>query len=63
MLFLEYDWSFDVFRFRFGDSFIAFGRWAERSFPSLKEAKLAARECGLAIGRKTDSRTWRVIAA
>jgi hypothetical protein len=60
MLFLEFDWTFNVYRFRFGETFIGFGRYQERSFATLRDATATAAEQGLAIGRKTDSRTWQV---
>ena len=58
-MFLEYDWTYGVFRPRFGrDTFIEIGGF--RSFSSWQEAKLTLMSRGLKIGRKTDSRTWRI---
>lgn len=60
MLFIEFDWSFEVYRFRIGaDNFTDFRGW--RSFPSLRDWRDALRPHGLKIGRKTDTRTWEVI--
>jgi hypothetical protein len=60
-MFLEYDWTFDVYRPRFGASFIDVR--GERSWPSLKDAKCALALAKLRVGKKTDSRTWRIESA
>jgi hypothetical protein len=57
-MFIEYDWTFNVYRPRFGQSFIAFR--GERSFPTLADARAALKSAGLKLGRKTDTRTWSV---
>ena len=57
-MYLEYDWSFNVYRPRFGHAFISFR--GERSWPSLENAKEALRLAGCKLGRKTDSRTWKI---
>lgn len=57
-MFLEYDWTFGVYRPRFGHVFTDIR--GMRSFESLTEARQVLRGCGLALGRKTDSRTWKI---
>jgi len=60
-MFLEYDWTFDVYRPRFGSSWIDV--LGERSWPSIVDARAALKACGLRLGRKTDSRTWSIESA
>ena len=57
-MFLEYDWTFGVYRPRFGSSFIDFR--GDRSWPTMADAKAALRAAGLRVGKKTDSRTWSI---
>jgi rubredoxin len=57
-MFLEYDWTFNVYRPRLGDTFTDVR--GERSWESLADAKWALKLCGLKLGRKTDSRTWAI---
>ena len=57
-MFLEYDWTFNCFRPRFGNTFIAVR--GERSWPSMAEAKAALADAKLKVGHKTDSRTWAI---
>jgi hypothetical protein len=57
-MFLEYDWTFNVYRPRLGDTFTDVR--SERSWESLAAAKWALKLCGLKLGRKTDSRTWAI---
>jgi hypothetical protein len=59
-MYLEYDWTFNVYRPRFGDSFISFR--GHRSFESIDEVKQVLGSCGLKLGRKTDSRTWEIVS-
>lgn len=59
-MFLEYDPAFLVYRPRFGQVFTDVRGW--RSFASLQEARDVLSSCGLRLGRKTDSRTWEIIA-
>jgi hypothetical protein len=61
-MFVEYDWTFNVYRFRFGaDVFTDFRGF--RSADSLADIKaiLALGSCKL--GKKTDDRTWAVVVA
>jgi len=60
-MFLEYDWTFNVYRARFGNHFTDVR--GERSWDSLPEAKRALRAANLKLGKKTDSRTWRIETA
>lgn len=60
-MYLEYDWCFNVYRPRFGSVFIDVR--GERSWPSKKDARAALASIGLLIGRKTDTRTWELVAA
>lgn len=60
-MYLEYDWTFGVYRPRFGAVFTDIR--GERSWPSMAEAKAALKAAGLRLGRKTDSRTWKIESA
>ena len=60
-MFLEFDWTFNVYRPRFGDRFTDVR--GERSFETLKDARWALRMAGLRLGDKTNSRTWRIVSA
>lgn len=60
-MFLEYDWTFNVYRPRFGASFISIGPDNVRSFDSLDYACTYLATLGLRIAGKSASRTWRVI--
>lgn len=60
-MFMEYDWCFDCYRFRFGDMFtdIRGTRYAE----TWQEAMAVLRGAGLRVGKKADTRTWEIKAA
>lgn len=60
-MYLEYDWTFDCYRPRFGRSWIDVR--GERSWPTLQDAKLALSSAKLKLGRKTDTRTWEIVSA
>ena len=60
MMYLEYDWTSMVYRPRFGDTFIDVRGW--RSFDCKREAVDVLDTCGLVLGKKTDSRTWEIVA-
>lgn len=58
-MFIEYDWTSMVYRLRFGaDVFTDFRGW--RSFPKLEDWRQLLKPHGLKVGRKTDSRTWKI---
>lgn len=57
-MYLEYDWTFNVYRPRFGTTFTAIADY--QSFESLEDAKSVLGWCKLKLGRKTDSRTWKI---
>jgi hypothetical protein len=57
-MYLEFDWAFMVFRPRLGDGFISIRD--HRSFATMDEAKRVLGRCGLRVGKKTDTRTWRI---
>lgn len=60
-MFLEYDPAFMCYRPRLGLIFTdVMGR---RYFDTLKEARETLARCGLALGKKTDTRTWTIIAS
>jgi len=59
-MFLEFDWTFSVYRPRLGYVFTDVDGY--RSFADLAEAVAVLRRCGLRLGRKTDSRTWAIEA-
>lgn len=56
--FVEYDWTFSVYRFRVGQAFTDFR--GVRSWPTLKVCKADLAAAGCWLGKKTDSRTWPV---
>lgn len=60
-MYLEYDWTFDVYRPRFGHVFTDVR--GARSFATMAEAKACLAHAGLRLGRKTDSRTWEIVAS
>jgi hypothetical protein len=57
-MYREYDWTFNVYRPRIGDTFTSVN--GMRSFESLDDAKQVLRWCNLRLGKKTDTRTWRI---
>lgn len=59
-MYLEYDWMCGVYRPRLGRVFTSVNGWA--SFPSFESAKYELGLVGLRLGRKTDSRTWAIVA-
>jgi hypothetical protein len=59
-MFLEYNWTAQVYQPRFGDSFTSVNGF--RSFESIEEAKQVLGWCRLKLGKKTDSRTWEIIS-
>lgn len=59
-MYLEYDWAFGVYRPRFGDTFT--GIRGVTFYESLPAAKKHLAQCGLSLGRKTDTRTWQIIS-
>lgn len=59
-MFLEYDWTFDVYRPRFGRTFTDWRGY--RSFATRDEAKHILGLGGCKLGRKVDSRTWEIIS-
>lgn len=58
-MFLEYDWTFSVYRPRLGASTFT-DILGARSFESRDDAKAALAAAGLKLGKKTDSRTWAI---
>jgi len=60
-MFLEYDWTFNVYRPRLGDVFTSWRGW--QSFESFEQAQYEIEAAGCKIGRKTDTRTWEIVAA
>jgi hypothetical protein len=59
-MYLEYNWTANVYQPRFGDSFIAVN--GLRSYENLETAKFELAIVKLALGRKTDTRTWEIVA-
>ena len=57
---LEYNWTFCVYQPRVGASFTDIR--GVRSYATLREARDHLASIGLALGKKTDSRTWRIDA-
>ena len=60
-MFLEYDWTFNVYRPRLGQVFTSIRDY--HSFESLNEAKQVLQWAGLKLGKKTDTRTWEITIA
>ena len=60
-MYLEYDWTFDVYRPRFGDRFTDIR--GVTFYDTLKQAREHLAACRLALGRKTDTRTWKIVSA
>ena len=58
MCYIEYDWTFNVYRFRFGDTFT--DCQGVRSLDTLQDWRDYLPMCGFKLGRKTDSRTWSI---
>jgi len=58
-MYLEYDWTYGVYRSRFGSVWTAIR--GVSSWDSLKDAKFDLDRAGLALGRKTDTRTWEIV--
>lgn len=59
-MYLEFNWTAGVYQPRFGDQFIAVN--GIRSYFTLKEARAELAIKCLALGKKTDSRTWKIIS-
>jgi hypothetical protein len=57
-MYLEYNWTACCYQPRFGDTFTSINGW--RSFETLEQARTELALAGLKLGRKTDSRTWRI---
>jgi hypothetical protein len=60
-MYLEYDWTFNCYRPRFGRNFISIRDVF--SYETLADAKQHLALCQLALGKKTDSRTWEIVFA
>jgi hypothetical protein len=60
-MFLEYNWTALCYMPRIGATFTDVR--GERHWQTLEEAKAALACAGLKLGRKTDSRTWRIEVA
>lgn len=56
--FVEYDWTFGVYRFRIGQTFTDFR--GVRSWESLKDCRADLKAAGCYLGKRTDSLTWPV---
>jgi len=57
-MYLEYNWTANVYQPRFGDTFIDIDGW--RSFATLDEARFVLASRKLKLGRKTDTCTWAI---
>lgn len=57
-MFLEYDWTYNVYRPRLGQTFTSVN--GLHSYESLEQAKQELAIVQLKLGRKTDSRTWKI---
>jgi len=60
-MFVEYDWTFGLYRIRFGSVWTSFRDVS--SWESLRDVKFDLERGGCRLGRKTDSRTWEVVAS
>ena len=59
-MFVEYDWTYNVYCFRHGENWTAFRGY--RHLETLKDVKTLLECAGCKLGRKTDSRTWEIVA-
>jgi hypothetical protein len=59
-MYLEFNWTAGVYQFRFGDTFIDVRGF--RSVESLDEARYVLGMARLKLGKKTDTRTWKIEA-
>jgi hypothetical protein len=57
-VYLEYDWTYGVWRPRVGDVFISVNGF--HSYESREHAKAELNKAGLRVGRRTDTRTWKI---
>jgi hypothetical protein len=57
-MFLEFNWTANVYIFRFGD--VPTSVLGYRSAESLDEARWILSTAKLKLGKKTDSRTWAI---
>jgi len=57
-MFLEYNWVANVYQPRFADTFTSVNGWL--SFETLNVARDELAVVGLKLGKKTDSRTWKI---
>jgi len=60
-MFIEYDWTYDLYRIRFGSVWTSFRGVSD--WQSLKDVKFDLERGGCKLGRKTDSRTSEVVTA
>jgi hypothetical protein len=60
-MFLEYNWTAGTYYGRFGTTPTSIGGY--HSFANLNEAKYVLKSVGLKLGKKTDTRTWRIETA
>jgi hypothetical protein len=60
-MFLEFNWTANVYQPRFGDRFTDIR--GVRSYETLADAKWHLETCKLQLGRKTDTMTWEIISA
>lgn len=59
-MYAEYDWTYGVYRVRFGHTFIDFRGY--RSFSSKEELTQVLEWANCRLGRKTDSRSWEIVS-
>ena len=57
-MYLEFNWTANCYQPRFGQTFTSVNGF--RSFATLPEAMSELAIVGLKLGRKTDSRTWKI---
>ena len=61
MMYVEYDWTFNVYRVRAGQTFTDWR--GQYSFESLDDVRTTLSQSGCKLGKKTDSRTWPIETA
>ncbi len=59
-MYLEYNWTACCFQPRFGRTFIDIN--GRRSYENIHVARDELELVGLTLGKKTDSRTWEIVA-
>jgi hypothetical protein len=60
-MYVEFNWTANVYQFRFGHTFTSVGGF--HSAEDLEGVRWILSTCKLKLGKKTDTRTWEILAA